>query len=196
MFGERGPAHTTMDQIAEAAEVSKGTLYLYFRSKDDLFVALTHAPLDVVLERFEVLLADERADGATLLRRMLQLHGETMLEHAPQLRLGFGSMCSGFVPDPEAPSLVLYAERVARLRDTYTGLLERGREDGSLRMDFDVDDTARALWAATFGAAFLRINEAAFRVGMPKHAPARFDLLTSSVTDLILRSLIAPEPAS
>ena len=41
-----------MEDIAEEAELSKGALYLYFASKDDLFLALSHRPLDAVLERF------------------------------------------------------------------------------------------------------------------------------------------------
>lgn len=34
-FG-KGIDTTTMDEVAEAAELSKGTLYLYFKNKDDL----------------------------------------------------------------------------------------------------------------------------------------------------------------
>ena len=40
VFWERGYAQTTMEKIAQAARVSKGAIYLYFPSKDDLFLAL------------------------------------------------------------------------------------------------------------------------------------------------------------
>ena len=40
VFFSRGFEKSTMDEIAEAAELSKGTLYLYFRSKDDLHMAV------------------------------------------------------------------------------------------------------------------------------------------------------------
>lgn len=36
-FSKNGYANTKMDDIAKTAEVSKGTLYLYFQSKEDLF---------------------------------------------------------------------------------------------------------------------------------------------------------------
>ena len=39
-FLEQGIAATTMDDIARRAELSKGALYLYFRSKDELCFAL------------------------------------------------------------------------------------------------------------------------------------------------------------
>lgn len=39
VFAQRGLHQTTLDDIAKAAGVSKGTIYLYFKSKEDLFVA-------------------------------------------------------------------------------------------------------------------------------------------------------------
>jgi AcrR family transcriptional regulator len=37
VFAEQGYYHTRMDDIAEAAELAKGTLYYYFKSKDEIF---------------------------------------------------------------------------------------------------------------------------------------------------------------
>src|SRR6185295_809600 len=39
-FAQRGLADTTVDEIAKAARVAKGTVYLYYRSKEEL---LKHA---------------------------------------------------------------------------------------------------------------------------------------------------------
>lgn len=41
IFFEKGLPAATMDEIAEAAELSKGTLYLYYKSKEDLYLAVT-----------------------------------------------------------------------------------------------------------------------------------------------------------
>jgi AcrR family transcriptional regulator len=40
LLEQRGPEAMTMEEIAAAAGVAKGTLYLYFQSKDDLIQAL------------------------------------------------------------------------------------------------------------------------------------------------------------
>ena len=48
-FGEEGYSETTMESIAEEADVSKGTLYYYFESKEDLFLEL----LMNLIEKFE-----------------------------------------------------------------------------------------------------------------------------------------------
>ncbi|MCX6560350.1 MAG: helix-turn-helix domain containing protein [Candidatus Aminicenantes bacterium] len=38
VFMERGYFHARMEDIAEAAELAKGTIYYYFKSKDEIFV--------------------------------------------------------------------------------------------------------------------------------------------------------------
>jgi len=40
IFSEKGYEHTTLDEIAEAAEFGKGTLYNYFQNKEDLYLAI------------------------------------------------------------------------------------------------------------------------------------------------------------
>jgi len=40
VFAERGYHQARMDDIAEAAELAKGTLYYYFKSKDEIYVHL------------------------------------------------------------------------------------------------------------------------------------------------------------
>ena len=40
LFAEKGYEYTTLDDIAEAAEFGKGTLYNYFQNKEDLYLAI------------------------------------------------------------------------------------------------------------------------------------------------------------
>jgi AcrR family transcriptional regulator len=62
-FSRNGYAATTLDQVAERAGVTKGTIYVYFESKEHLFISmvreLTKATLDTVIEMFE------RHEGST-----------------------------------------------------------------------------------------------------------------------------------
>jgi uroporphyrinogen-III synthase/DNA-binding transcriptional regulator YbjK len=53
LFGERAPESVTMEEIAQRAEVAKGTLYNYFTSKDELLRALLRTRLETLLERAE-----------------------------------------------------------------------------------------------------------------------------------------------
>jgi AcrR family transcriptional regulator len=62
-FSRNGYAATTLDHVAERAGVTKGTIYVYFESKEHLFISmvreLTTPTLDTVHEMFE------RHEGST-----------------------------------------------------------------------------------------------------------------------------------
>src|SRR3984957_5069888 len=56
-FSRNGYAVTTLDQIAERAGVTKGTIYVYFENKEHLFISMvreiTKTTLDIVHGMFE-----------------------------------------------------------------------------------------------------------------------------------------------
>jgi AcrR family transcriptional regulator len=68
VFWEKGFSGTTMPQVAAEAELAPGTLYLYFPSKDALYVELLVEGYDVLKERLQSQVqaegsASERAAG-------------------------------------------------------------------------------------------------------------------------------------
>jgi AcrR family transcriptional regulator len=52
VFAEKGLKNATMDDVAEKAELSKGTIYLYFKSKEHLFFAIDMRAGQILRERF------------------------------------------------------------------------------------------------------------------------------------------------
>lgn len=83
LFVERGFAATRLDDVAGRAGVSKGTLYLYFASKEELFKAVIHLDILPVLEQVEDVLVQHSGDSASLLRELIyrwrELAGNTKL---------------------------------------------------------------------------------------------------------------------
>jgi AcrR family transcriptional regulator len=67
LFVERGYAATRLDDIAARASVSKGTLYLYFRNKEELFQAVVRKGLVETIETGEALVAEFRGRTPELL---------------------------------------------------------------------------------------------------------------------------------
>ncbi len=53
LFGQYGYRRTSIDDIAQKARIAKGTVYLYFKSKEDIFRALCQQLLDTVLTATE-----------------------------------------------------------------------------------------------------------------------------------------------
>jgi AcrR family transcriptional regulator len=72
VFAEKGYAATRMDEIARRAGVTKGTIYLYFESKDAVFRSLVQESIGATIQ--SVTAAAERFEGssADLLRMVLR----------------------------------------------------------------------------------------------------------------------------
>lgn len=70
VFADRGFAAASMEQVATRAGISKGTLYLYFSSKEDLFKAVVRAAIVPALEDAEVA-ADHDGPAMGILERLV-----------------------------------------------------------------------------------------------------------------------------
>lgn len=60
-FGEKGVGGTTMDDIAQQADYSKATLYVYFKNKDEMINALILRGMSLLLEKIHEAAAQEKA---------------------------------------------------------------------------------------------------------------------------------------
>ena len=73
LFVERGFATTRLEDVAKRAGVSKGTLYLYFTNKEELFKAVVRNSVVPAIDAAEGDIAGFEGHSAELLRRVL--HG-------------------------------------------------------------------------------------------------------------------------
>lgn len=81
VFAKKGFAETTVDQIAEEAGVAKGTVYLYFSSKRDIyFAALREGAVKMSA------LLRENIDAAPTLEQKLRAYFETKLRYIDENR--------------------------------------------------------------------------------------------------------------
>ena len=53
VFAAKGFSGATIENIAEEAELSPATLYLYFKNKDELYASLNLKMLEVLIEKME-----------------------------------------------------------------------------------------------------------------------------------------------
>lgn len=157
LFGERGFAATRLDDVAARAGVSKGTVYLYFKNKEDLFKAVIREGILPVLDEGAALLAQHRGSSLELLRLMLERWwhsiGETELAGVPKLMV---SEARNF---PELANF--YNEQViGRGRQLLATVLQRGVDTGEFRK-MDVESACdlviapllmRAIWRFSIGA--------------------------------------------
>jgi AcrR family transcriptional regulator len=67
-FSRNGYAMTTLDQIAERAGVTKGTIYVYFESKEHLFISMVREVTKATLDTVHEMLETHQGSTADLLR--------------------------------------------------------------------------------------------------------------------------------
>lgn len=186
LFVERGYAATRLDDVAARAGVSKGTLYLYFSSKEDLFKAVVREHVVPVLGEAEDTLASYQGSSADLFRDLMlgwwERIGNTRLAGISKLMMAE----SGNFPDLAA----FYHEEVIRRGDALiVGMLERGVASGEFRkIDAQaMKDVIAApvlmlmLWKHSFGAC--------------RGASIDPGTYLNSFIDLCLRGLVQDLPA-
>lgn len=70
-FAERGFAATRLDDVAKRAGITKGTLYLYFPNKEELFKAVVRQAIVANIARGEALVAESSEPASVLLERLI-----------------------------------------------------------------------------------------------------------------------------
>ena len=179
VFAAKGFSAARLDDIAAAAGIAKGTIYLYFKSKDELFEAIVKSTIGVTLGHVEQAVAASPAPASQLLRLV-------------------GQAIAGALDDPDRKRVVhlvlsegarfpaiadfYHREIIARGMALVRAIVAKGRASG----EFISDEPARfpqlviapALVAVMWSVIFARIEP------LDAHAliEAHFDLLTRALT--------------
>ncbi len=157
LFVERGFASTRLEDVAKHAGVSKGTLYLYFTNKDELFKAVVRENIIPTIGEAENTLATYEGDSADLFRTFIlswwERIGATKLSGITKLIMAE----SGNFPEL---SKFYHEEVISRSNALITKMLERGIERGEFR-PIDTSQVTRVIvapmimlmmWKHSFGA--------------------------------------------
>ena len=143
LFVEKGFAATRLEEVAQRAGVSKGTLYLYFDSKEALFKAVIQEGIVPALVEGEARLTRHAETSFELLEDILGIIwariGETAYAGIPKLIVGE----AGNFPEV----VQFYYENVIRRGRALVGAaLERGMASGEFR-DMDIETTIEVVIA-------------------------------------------------
>lgn len=181
VFGELGFAGTRCEDVARRAGVSKGTLYLYFDSKEALFREMVRAKFEAIIVSAEEFVRTWEGSSADLLVALMARYWET-INHPLHVRLSrlVLSELSNF---PELARWY-YQTIILRGRRVIESVLTRGIAGGEFRK-VETPFVARALQT-------LCVQLAQFRHYFQQYDPAPLsseDLLRG-MTDLYLHGLL------
>ena len=130
VFAAKGFAAAKLDDIARRAGVSKGTLYLYFKDKEELFRAVVRAAVVPNLEAMTAALAESDRPFATTVRMLLARFAET----AKRLPIGaVAKMVIGESRNFPELAKAWYDEVVSKAVGALSGLIERAQVKGEVQ---------------------------------------------------------------
>ncbi len=155
VFLRNGIRRATMDAVAEQAEISKGTIYLYFESKETLLAHLLLEGLDMLSRDLEAAYAaEEPLPAEERLRRLARAYLHFARTHPHYYRLMVAFDRGRFQESVPADT---YQEVLARSLNALKWV-DRAIRQGVEAGDFATDDSWQAagiLWAALNGVLVL-----------------------------------------
>ncbi|MFE5292334.1 TetR/AcrR family transcriptional regulator [Isoptericola sp. NPDC056618] len=129
LFATQGYATTSVQQIVEAAGVTKGAMYHYFQSKDDLLFAIYDRMLALQKAHLDQIVASG-GPVEDVVRAVCVDVVETSIDFLPEGTVFFRSM--HMLTEPRLKEVT---QRRREYHDEFAALLRRGQDEGVFRTD-------------------------------------------------------------
>jgi TetR/AcrR family fatty acid metabolism transcriptional regulator len=171
VFASKGFYGAKVSDIAEAAGVADGTIYLYFKSKDDLLISLFEEQMARV--QVELTRAMDGADRAPeKLRRFVHAYMELVADnrHAAEVITIELRQSAKFMKEYKNP-------RFAEFLKALAGIVDEGQRQGDLRPDIPPPLAARALFGALDELALMWVTGRGDRFDIRKVADWMSDVV-------------------
>lgn len=145
-----------MEDIADQAQLGKGTLYLYFKTKEDLLLGIAVRRQHKLLAVYEGIVADE-ASGAVQLRALIETWTDHMTSSPQHLRMVMSRwVCATPFQHQGGEE---FRSNVRQIFEVFKGAVERGQADGSVRDDLEPVRLALHLWSGANGALLSQLQQ-------------------------------------
>ncbi|RNB86390.1 TetR/AcrR family transcriptional regulator [Brevibacillus panacihumi] len=139
-FSQYGYSETTMDSIAEIAQVAKGTLYYHFATKEELFWYVVERGVKMLIYSVDSVISDETLSLEDRMKSILDGHLHFFSENRELCFL----LLSIFTTDEQRNQFA------GKLLTNYFTLMEGYmhdlKEQGFIRQDADIQTLASALF--------------------------------------------------
>ncbi len=126
IFTDNGYHLTKLEDVTKAAGVAKGTLYLYFKSKEDLFLHCLLDGMEKAMKQAQIII-DGPGDTADRLKKLVQLQADLHAHNGPLIQQ---FVMSGNQFSSKSNSTCQFFERMQRWTSIYAEFFKQAIENG------------------------------------------------------------------
>lgn len=156
VFFEKGLTNSTMDEIAEKAELSKGTLYLYYGSKEDLYLAVMTRGFDV-LHQMCIEVVEHSASPVEAIWNLSKAYFEFFEKHRNYFHM-FYFLQSPTLHKQVSPEMMeSCTQQTNKTWRLFIDLFQQGVNEGMFRKDISPPEAAVILWSSA-NSILIRID--------------------------------------
>jgi AcrR family transcriptional regulator len=184
VFCRRGLHKTKLEEVAREAGISKGTIYLYFKNKEDLFIAAAQRVVPTAQELSTELQRGRRDGEVESFSRSLRRQAQIVYRRCctPEYRAFFGMVMAETLRYPEWGEL--YFRRVLlELNRRVAEIFAQAMATGECR---PVDPV---LASRAFAGMFLAMALSQEHLGGKKFTPFSETKMVNTLTGIFLRGL-------
>jgi AcrR family transcriptional regulator len=156
VFFEKGLLAATMDEIAEQAELAKGTLYLYYRSKEDLYLAVMMRGLALLHTMFQEII-QQRLSTVRTMSQLSNAFIRFFEHHRNYFRMFHFFNTPQFHKQVSEEMMAACDRHNQTLWSLVTGVLEQGKSEGKIRSELNPIEIVVILWTST-SSLMMRID--------------------------------------
>ena len=174
VFAEQGFFQSTIAQIAKEAGVADGTIYLYFKNKDDILIQFYQYKTRQIFERFREAVS-KPASAEEKLRCLIRVHLQEFQEDR-----NMAIVYQAETHQNRTLGTELIKEMSKMYRDLISEIVELGQEEGAIRRDLYMGLVKRFINGA--------VDEV---INSWIHSGGKYDLVTMAdpLVDLFIRGI-------
>jgi AcrR family transcriptional regulator len=172
LFGEKGFAETTIEDITKAADLGKGTFFNYFPTKEHILIAFGKMQI-AKLERFVKEAEQSQEPLSGQLRNLITLMTEEPVRNPAIVR----ALIQANLSSPRARKGMMKVHE--RNHELLAQLIRRGQERGEVRTDVSAEEIAQVWRQMIFGTLlFWSLFE---DPGLPERIESAFRVLWDGI---------------
>jgi AcrR family transcriptional regulator len=150
LFAKKGMDSTSVQEIAKKAGVAKGTVYLYYESKNQIFMEIIRFARNILHKKTKET-ASEPGKVIPKIRKLIQIHQEFTKKY-PEYNAIFAQVSTQMMSlENDVTQLFLPESEEENPLYIVFNLLKEGVDNGELKPDINLYEETFRLWFLTMG---------------------------------------------